>query len=296
MGIQLFTDSSSDLLTSERKEHNIRYYRMGMMIKGEERFCDIDYLDYTPEDLYRWIKEETQQIKTSQVSFKEYYDKTKEALDEGNDVLYIACTTRLSGSFNTFLMVKQELEPLYPNRRIEGFDSTKANYALGMQVLDAARNIEAGKSLDEVIEYFLANRQHYHQVGSLETLKYLKAAGRVSGASAFFADLISVKPIIMADIHGCNYVYTKVKGTKKSLIESFEYVKRNMVEGVTDVVYIGQAMAQEQQQYLKERIENELHVPVKEFWIGPVVGISCGPGMFGVYFKGNEITVDSDKK
>ena len=46
--------------------------------------------------------------------------------------------------------------------------------------------------------------------------------------------------------------------------------------------------------WLKERIEDELHLPVKEYWIGPIVGISCGPGMYGVYFKGKLVTADSE--
>ena len=48
------------------------------------------------------------------------------------------------------------------------------------------------------------------------------------------------------------------------------------------------------QAWLKKKVEEELHLPVKEYWIGPIVGISCGPGMYGVYFKGKLVTADSE--
>ena len=76
--------------------------------------------------------------------------------------------------------------------------------------------------------------------------------------------------------------------------ESFEYIKAHINER-TKEVWIGQAMAKATQAYLKKRVEEELHIPVKEFWIGPIVGISCGPGMYGCYFEGDEVTAESKK-
>ena len=165
--------------------------------------------------------------------------------------------------------------------------------ALGLIVLHAAELQEQGKDIDEVVKWIEDNQQYFHEVGSLETLTYLKAAGRVSGAAAFFGNLISLKPIIMFDVHGHNYVFKKVRGSKAALEASFEYIKENINER-TKVCYVGQAMAKDAQAYFKKRIEEELHIPVKEFWIGPIVGISCGPGMYGVFFEGKEVTVDSE--
>ena len=128
----------------------------------------------------------------------------------------------------------------------------------------------------------------------LETLTYLKAAGRVSGAAAFFGNLISLKPIIMFDVHGHNYAWKKVRGSKAALEESFQYIKDHVNER-TKVCYVGQAMAKDAQAYFKKRIEEELHIPVEEFWIGPIVGISCGPGMYGIFFEGDLVTADSER-
>ena len=295
MAFQIFTDSSTDLSKELRQKHNIKYFQMGIVIKGEPKPADMDWEAYSPEELYGWIKNLSNHCKTSLVTYGEYLEKTEAELKEGRDVLYIACTTALSGSLNTFRLVKEELQEKYPNRKIIGLDGKRANMALGLIVLHAAELQDQGKDIDEVVKWIEDNQQYFHEVGSLETLTYLKAAGRVSGAAAFFGNLISLKPIIMFDVHGHNYVFKKVRGSKAALEASFEYIKENINER-TKVCYVGQAMAKDAQAYFKKRIEEELHIPVKEFWIGPIVGISCGPGMYGVFFEGKEVTTDSEAK
>jgi len=293
MAFQIFTDSSTDLSKELREKHNIEYFRMEIVIKGELKPADMDWEVYSPEQLYDWIKDLSNHCKTSLVTYGEYFSRTEAVLKEGKDVLYIACTTALSGSLNTFRLVKEELQEKYPDRKIIGIDGKRANMALGLIVLHAAELQEQGKSIEEVEKWVLDNQQYFHEVGSLETLKYLKAAGRVSGPAAFFGNLISLKPIIMFDIHGHNYAFKKVRGSKVALEESFNYIKENINER-TKVCYVGQAMAKNAQAYFKKRIEEELNIPVKEFWIGPIVGISCGPGMYGIFFEGKEVTADSE--
>ena len=293
MAFQIFVDSSSDLSKELRQQRNIDYFRMGIVIKGEPKSADMDWEEYSPEDLYGWIKDLSNHCKTSLVTYGEYLERTEAVLKEGRDVLYLACTTALSGSFNTFRLVKEELQEKYPDRKIIGIDSKRANMCLGLIALHAADLRDEGKSIEEVAQWVEDNKQYFHETGSLGTLKYLKAAGRISGAAAFFGDLVSLKPIIMFDIHGHNYAWKKVRGSKAALDECFQYIKDHMNER-TKVCYVGQAMAQEEQAYFKKRIEEELHIPVVEFWIGAIVGISCGPGMYGVFFEGDETTVDSE--
>jgi DegV family protein with EDD domain len=293
MAFQIFTDSSTDLSKELREQHNIQYFRMEIVIKGEVKPADMDWEVYSPEELYGWIKDLNNHCKTSLITYGEYLKRCEEYLEKGIDILYIACTTALSGSLNTFRLVKEELQEKYPERKIIGIDGKRANMSLGLIVLHAAELQEQGKSIEEVEQWVYDNQQYFHEVGSLETLTYLKAAGRVSGAAAFFGNLISLKPIIMFDVHGHNYVFKKVRGSKAALEASFEYIKENINER-TKVCYVGQAMAKDAQAYFKKRIEEELNIPVKEFWIGPIVGISCGPGMYGVFFEGKEVTVDSE--
>ena len=293
MAFQILVDSSADLSKELRLKYDIDYYRMGFVVKGEPKPADTDWEVYSPEELYGWISDLSNHIKTSLVTYGEYYERSEKYLKEGKDILYIACTTALSASLNSFRLVAEDLKEKYPDRKIISIDSKRANMCLGLMALHAAELRDQGKSIEEVRDYVEANKQYYHETGTVETLKYLKAAGRVSGAAAFFGDMISLKPIIMFDIHGHNYVWKKVRGSKAALEASFQYIKDHVNER-TKVCYVGQAMNKSAQAYFKKRIEEELHIPVVEFWIGPIVGISCGPGMYGIFFEGDEVTIDSE--
>ena len=213
---QIFTDSSSDLTTEMRKEYDIEYFRMAFTVNGKELPADLDFKEYSFEQLYEWVRDDNTEIKTSLISMTEIINRMKPYLDKGLDILYIACTSVLSGSFNIFRLAVEELQAQYPNQRIIGVDSCRAGMTLGLMVMDAVKEQRNGKTIDEVLEWVEAEKQKYNLCGTLETLKYLRNAGRVSGGAAFFADLFGIKPIIIADTLGHNYAVQKVKGTKKA--------------------------------------------------------------------------------
>ncbi len=296
MAYQIFTDTSSGMSKALRKEYDIDYFRMGLNVAGEEKHGDLDYEEFSREQLYAWVKDPNVTITTSLVTAAEFTEKCEAYLEQGIDILYIACTDALSGTRAVFELVKRDLEEKYPDRTILSINSCRAEMALGLMVVEAAKMQREGKSIKEVYDYIEANKQYFHQVGSIDTLKYLKAYGRVSGAAAFFADTLNIKPLIMADIHGNNYTFKKVHGPMKAMIECFNYVKENMVEGVTDVVYLGETMPGEAKGYLKKRIEEELHLKTEEYIISPIVGVCCGPGMYGCWFKGKLVTEKGAQK
>lgn len=296
MPFKIFTDSSSGMPKELREKYDIEYFRMGLLINDKEYLADLDYVVFSREQMFDWVRDPKVVIRTSLVSREEFTTKVEKYLKEGYDILYVACTDALSGTRGVFESIKEEWLEEYPERKIYSVNSCRAEMALGLLVIEAAQKREAGFSIDETFKYLEENKQLYHQIGSLDTLKYLKMYGRVSGAAAFFADTFRIKPLIMADIHGNNYSFQKVHGPTKALQGCIDYIKENMVEGVTDVVYIGETTNKEATAYLKKRIEEELGLRTEEYFIGPIVSVCCGPGMYGCWFKGKEVTADSVKK
>ena len=163
--------------------------------------------------------------------------------------------------------------------------------ALGALCFDACKLRDEGKSLEEVAKWVEDNKQFYHEIGSLENLSYLRAMGRVTGPAAFFGNLMGIKPLIMFNRKGENYAFNKVRGMKAALEESVNYIRMNMVPGVTETVYVGSIMGDSYQAYMKEKIEKELGLKVVTFPIGTIVGIGVGPGMYGCFFRGKEVII-----
>ena len=296
MAFQIFTDTSSGMSKELREKWNIQYFMMGIVVGEKEYLADLDYTLFSREEMYGWVRDPNIKVRTSLVTAKEFKEKMEPYLKKGIDILYIACAEALSGTRGAFELLKEEIQEEYPERKIISINSCRAEMALGLMVIDAAKLRDEGKSIEEVAEWAEENKQYYHETGSIDTLKYLRAYGRVSGAAAFFADTLNIKPVIMFDIHGMNYSFKKVHGEKKALAECFEYVKNNVVEGVTDVIYIGETMPNPAKEYFKKRIKEELNIPTEEYIISPIVGICCGPGMYGCWFKGKLVTADSQKK
>ena len=286
---QIFTDSSCDLSTELRKANNIEYFYFGLVVDGVEYKADLDWQEYTQEEFYGWLSQ-GKKVKTTQVSMEEVLTKVRPYFEKGIDIIYIGCSSALTGSMNLFELAKQQLMEEFPDRKMIGVDSLAAACTLGMMVLDAAKEQKKGLSIEELQQWVLDNRFFYNQFATVDTLTYLKAAGRIKGAAAFFGNIMGVKPIFISDRKGNNLTINKVKGTKASLNELFEDVKAAMVPGVTEEIFIGQGMAQDRAELLKKRVEEELNIKATVQWIGPIVGTTCGPGVIATFCKGKEVT------
>ena len=286
---QIFTDSSCDLCTETRRQYRLEYFYFGLVVDGVEYRADLDWKDYSQKEFYGWLSQ-GKKVKTTQVSMEEVMTRVRPYFERGVDVIYIGCSSALTGSMNLFELAKQELMEEFPDRKMIGVDSLAASCTLGMMVIDAAKQQQKGLSIEELHQWVLDNRFFYNQFATVDTLTYLKEAGRIKGTAAFFGNIFGVKPIFISDRKGNNLTVNKVKGTKASLNELFEGVKNAFVPGETEEIYIGQGMAMDRAEGLKKRIEEELKVKATIEWIGPIVGTTCGPGIIATFCRGKEVT------
>jgi len=287
---KIFTDSCSDLGTIVRKKYDIEYVHMGLVVDGVEKRADLDWVDYSPEEFYGWLKA-GKKVKTTQVSVTEFLDCFRPVLKEGYDILYLGCSSALSGSVNTCeVLVIPQLKEEFPDRKVIAIDTLLASGVEGMITVRAAELRAEGKSLEEVAAWCEENKKYFNQFATVDTLTYLKEAGRIKGAKAFFGNLMGVKPIFISDAHGNNAVIKKAKGTKNSLEELIQGVKDTIEKDKYDIVYIGQGMAQDRAETIKKRLEEELNIKAYIIWIGPIVGTTCGPGVVATFCFGKEVT------
>ncbi len=291
MKYKIFTDSCSDLSTEQRKNANVDFLYMGLIVDGVEKRADLDWKDYSPEEFYGWLKE-GKKIKTNQVSVTEFFEKFRPALEEGYDILYLGCSSALSGSVNTCeVLVKPTLLEEFPDRKIIAIDTLLASMVEGMIVLRAAELRDQGKSIEEVAEWCEENKKYFNQFATVDTLSYLRAAGRIKGAKAFFGNLMGVKPIFISDAKGNNLTIKKAKGTKNSLEELVLGVKETIEVEKYNKVFIGQGVCLDRAEYIKKRLLEEIKdIEVTIGWIGPIVGTTCGPGIIATFCYGKEVT------
>ena len=286
---QIFTDSSSELSTELRKQYGIEYFYFGLVVDGVEYRADLDWKDYSPEEFYGWLKQ-GKKVKTTQVSMEEVISKVRPLFEKGIDVIYLACSCKLTGSLNLFELAKQQLLEEFPERKMIGVETLTSAFALGLLTIDATKKQKEGLSIEELEKWVLERRNFYNFFATVDTLSYLRASGRIKGTAAFFGNIIGVKPIFISAADGNNLTIEKVKGTKASLNAIFEGIKSVVVPGDTDEIFIGQGMCMDRAELLKKRVEEELKLKCSIIWIGPIVGTSCGPGIIATFARGKQVT------
>ncbi|MDD6302736.1 MAG: DegV family protein [Bacillales bacterium] len=292
----ILTDSTSDLSKELRDELNVDYCPMNVVVnvgkdKEEEIPADLDWGKYSFHDFYNLMRQGVK-MKTTAVPQNVFEEKFKKALDEGKDVLYIACSGALSGSINIARMIAKELLESYPDSKIICVDSLVSCAGEGLLVKKASELRSEGKSIEEVRDYLEANKLKYNQFATVETLTYLKNAGRIKASKAFFGNLIGVKPILLSDKIGQNYAYIKVKGRRPSLDKVVEDTKNALEDLNNAEIWITHADCQNDVDYIVEKIKAEINPSsIKVLPMGPIIGVSTGPGTIGVFFVGKEVTV-----
>lgn len=256
---------------------------------GNDYIADLDYKDISSHDFYN-IKREGNRILTSQVNSLDYKNVFRKYLLEGYDILSISCSSALSNSYKGSLLVKEELEKEFVDQKIVCIDSLNACLGLGLICIIASELRSEGKSIIEVKDYLEENKNKTKQEAVIDNLNYLKRAGRVSSASAFFGGMLNIKPIIISNRLGENVAVEKVKGRKNSLSRIVERMKEQYQNSTYKKVFIGHADSIEDAMYVKELLEIEffnkdLEIEICE--IGPIIGASVGPGTIGLYFYGD---------
>ena len=288
---QVLTDSTSDLVGSLRKEYDLDYVKMGFTLKGTNYEADLDWKGISPDDYYISMREGNRSI-TTLVQTGEFENKFTEYLDKGLDILYISCSSKLSGSINNGKLVANEILEKYPDRKILFIDSLRSNMGQGLMAINACKLANEGLEIEEVVQRIEAEKLNYQTYATVRSLEWLKKAGRVKASAAFFGNIFGVKPIILSDAKGNNYAFKKVKGRKTSLDELVSIVKENSIENETNVVYVEHANCIKDAEYVKEQILN--NTSIKEVYIsdiGPIIGATTGPDTITINFYGKKVTI-----
>lgn len=282
----IITDSTSDLSLELRSKFDIDYCKMEFSAEDKTYHASLDWDEISYKTFYDSMRQ-GKRYKTVQVPVKTFDDVFRKHLENGNDILYIACSSGLSGSYNAAKVYVEELKSDFPGRKIVCIDSLISGMGQGSMAILAAQMKAEGKSLDETAAWIEENKLFFNQYGSTESLEYLKAAGRVTASSAFFGNLFSVKPILISDLEGHNLAVKKVKGRASSLNELAAMTAKYITTPLEQTIYIGHADDEAAAKTVADKIKELIPGASTELYvIGPIVGASVGPGTIIVFYRG----------
>lgn len=288
----ILADSTCDLDRKTREQYGVDYLKMNYVVDDTEYPADLDWGVHSCREFYDLMRN-GKRVRTTQVARETFLAGFEPHLKAGQDIVYLACSSALSGSVNLAKLVAAELEEAYPGRRIFCVDSLCSSLGQGAMVLHAASLRAEGKSAEQVVADIEAHKLKVNQFGTVDSMEYLKRAGRVKASKAFFGNLFGIKPIIISDRIGQNFAVKKVKGALNA--------KKEIAAGIAEVVespesqclYISHADVEDSALQLKDEILKlvpfaSVHIST----IGPIVGASVGPGTVIAFCYGKEVTLE----
>ncbi len=287
-GFVLATDSDTEIPYTFADEHNMPVFLMPYTVNGEEKLFDLGRkTDF--KGFYEQLSSGAEAF-TSTRPPADIADFFREIVKDGKELLYLSFSSKLSGHYELAEMAKKMVLEEYPDARIELVDTLKISIGAGLLVIQAQELKDQGKSLEEVRDWVVENRNRAHAWFSVDDLNYLKRGGRLSGAAAAIGTILDVKPILIVNKEGKIIAVDKVKGSKKIQKFLLGVVQENVEDPENQTGYVLHANNIDAAEKMKEIVEESF--PFKEVVIqdvGPVIGCHTGPGVLAVAFMGKEL-------
>lgn len=226
---------------------------------------------------------------TSQINPEEAKETFEQIVKEGKDILHIAFSSGLSGTYNSCRIAAEDLMEEYPESKVIVIDSLCASMGEGLLLYKAIELKEEGKSLEELVDWVEANKLHICHNVTVDDLFHLHRGGRISKATAVLGSMVKIKPIIHMDNEGKLVVIGKERGRKKSITNLVDRMEKQMGEYDNSTCMITHGDCEEDALYLKTLLEERFGVKkVIIHGIGSVIGSHTGPGVLAVFFMGAE--------
>lgn len=209
---------------------------------------------------------------------------------QDTDILHIAFSSGLSGSYNSARIAAAELMEIYPNRRILVVDSLCASLGEGLLVHKAVTLREQGSSIEETAAWLEENKLHLAHMFTVDDLYHLYRGGRVSKTAAVVGSMINIKPILHVDNEGHLVPLSKVRGRKKSLIALVDAMEKQIGSwsDKNDLIFISHGDCIDDAQFVADLVQKRFGY--NSFLInhvGPTIGAHTGPGVVALFFMGD---------
>ena len=279
-----FCDTDCELWYTTAKELGVKVIPMPYTVDGEERLYDLG--ENTDIKAFFDRMRAGAAVSTAGLNPQTYIDIFEPYFKAGEELLYVAFSSRMSNTFSYLDTAIAELKAKYPDAKYRRYDTLNISMGAGIMVYLAAKFFNAhGGDVDATCAYLDTLVQNVAVLFVVDDLKYLARGGRLSPAKAKIGNVLQLKPVLYVNKEGEIDVLTKQSGFKKamSFIVSEFARKYRPVEGAP-VVIVG-ADCDGYVAELRSRIEPEAggaEIIVQP--VGPVIGAHCGPGTYGIIF------------
>ena len=281
MPVRIITDSGSDCLQGDHPRLDVLPLSVGF---GTTMYqADVDL---SRERFYELLVEGDDFPTTGQVNPYAFSQAIERAQRDGDDVVILALSSKLSGTYQSAVTAAAEASDVTEVHVVDTKSVTVGEHIL---VDYALRLLDEGANAAEIARAVEAAVDRVVVIGLLDTLEYLKRGGRISAAAGAVGELLSIKPVItVAD--GEVVVLGKARGSKNGRnllcqqVQSAGGIDFSMpvmlgYSGMSDKL-LRKYLADSRTVWEGNLAEDEIPV----LMVGATIGTHVGPGAVAVAF------------
>ncbi len=284
----VITDSTADLSPELVRELDVEIIPLQFVIDDHTYLNYPDGRELSEKAFYQMLRQQ-KTATTVQVNASRFVEFFEPILQQGRDILYIAFSSGLSGTYHSSLMAREELQEKYPERRIYICDSLAASMGEGLLVYHAVMEKRKGKDISEVYQWVEDHKKNLCHWFTVDDLYHLKRGGRVSSATALVGTMLGIKPVLHVDDEGHLVNVDKVRGRRQSLQAMAEKMRQTCTHPENQMVFISHGDCLEDAQALADMVRERMQVKdIVIHYIGPVIGAHSGPGTVALFFLGTK--------
>lgn len=277
--IAILTDSTCDL-PKEILDH-YQIHMMPLSVHFGDSFY-LDRLSMNATQFYRMQQQTDVRPTTSQPTIKDFQNKFEYLSTHYKSTLGIFLSEKLSGTYQNGLKSARDIgercgKPsyIYNARTLSG--------GLGLIVLRAARAVEEGMSLEEILPKIDTWISKSHIRVTIPTLNYIIKSGRIGHFKSFIARTLDLKPVLEIDREGKAEIAGKsltINGSHKKLLANIRNVMKG--EEVWEYTITHANNGEVANQYALELEKLTGKKPLFTDHISPVLVANTGPGVVAV--------------
>ena len=235
-------------------------------------------VDLSGDEFYKMLKNSKDMPKTSQITYATFIEVFNKYIDEGKIVLYLAGSSAGSGTYQSAMLAKSDVEgPVYI------FDTYSLSIGGGMLIKEAAIMAKEGKPIEDIILKLEELKDKVHVYFSVDSLDYLHKGGRISGTKAAVGTLLNIKPILKIE-DGLVKQKSQVRGSKKIIPALMDKLIEEVNGDFSEIdVYVGYGYDLELRDQFVEKVKEKLNPRnVYTIQIGACVACHSGPDVLGL--------------
>jgi len=236
---------------------------------------------FSPSELYKCMREGVK-VSTSQASVFERHQFYQSVLDQYEKVVYLCVGSVFTGNYDVAMAWKNENDP---DDRLAVIDTTAASGRLATIAIITARYSCETDDPEAVIEFAKGAVDRCEEYVFLDTLQYLAAGGRLSKTSAFFGDMLHMKPIVSPTAEGAKKVGV-VRNQREQMRFAFEKLDSSLNKDLEAFIMLEYS---DNRPWVEETVMKEVQrrYPYAEIVVQPLSltsGVHMGPGTWALAF------------